>query len=237
MKNNQMKNEIQNRLTIYNSKKESKTKLDIHGVISGSFFGIGLRDIKRALYDVKSADELEIHLHSNGGDVFESIAILNYLKNERTETITTYVDGIAASGASVIFMAGDKRIMPKNTQLMIHQPWTYAQGNASDMEQLARQLRQVESSLEECYMDHFVGSNQELKDLLDDETHLTAQQSLDLGFATEIVDKVEKPKPKEKEEKQNKKEAILNKYSGINAEGGQNEIEEKNLVKSFLTNF
>ena len=119
------KNPIQTRITI-ESENEETIQLLLYGDIGQyySWSGISLDGVVSALAG-KSADTIEIFINSYGGDMFESIAIKNYLIR-RPEKIITYVDGIAASGGSLIAMAGDEIIMPKDAQLMIHNPWTIA---------------------------------------------------------------------------------------------------------------
>ena len=82
-------------------------------------------------------DEIEVHINSNGGAVSEGLAIYNVLKNSKAK-VTTYCDGFACSPASVIFMAGDERVMNGASLLMIHDAWTYGQGNAAELRKAGR---------------------------------------------------------------------------------------------------
>ena len=151
-----------------------------------------------------STSRIDLHINSNGGDVFESIAIHNILKQHQA-TIHVYVDAIAASGMSVIAMAADKIFMYSNSMMMIHNAWTVAWGNANQLRKVADDLEKINSAVSESYKSKFVGTGEELKALLDEESFLTAEECLALGFCDEIVNEPQETKPKAKE-------SILNKY-------------------------
>ena len=90
------------------------------------------KDVQDFLDQVGDVEKLNVHINSGGGSVFGGIAIYNILKRHKAE-ITVYVEGIAASIASVIAMAGDKIIIPANAQMMVHKPSSITWGNADDM--------------------------------------------------------------------------------------------------------
>jgi len=177
---------------------------------SGWFADISSKDVKAKL-DSITAKTINIHINSPGGDVFESIAIHNLLKNHKA-SIKVYIDGLAASGASVIAMAGDKIIMPKNTMMMIHRAWTFAYGNAAELRKIANDLEKIDTAVTESYTSRFVGERSELERLLDEETWLTAAECKVLGFCDEIVDEIEIPDEEDEQEETSAKEELLNKY-------------------------
>lgn len=189
-----LKSPIQTRITV-ESENEQKIQLLLYGDIGQyySYSGISLDSVVSALAG-KSADTIEVFINSYGGDLFESIAIKNYLMR-RPEKIVTYVDGIAASGGSVIAMAGDEIIMPKDSQLMIHNPWTYAAGNAEDLRKMADDLDKAATSGQETYLKHFTGTREELVALLEGESWLTAEEALSYGLATKVIDAIEPNDP------------------------------------------
>lgn len=129
------------------------------------------------------ADTINVHINSYGGDVSEGLAIYNTLKNHKAQ-IVTICDGFACSAASVIFMAGDVRIINEASLLMIHNPWTRACGNAEEFRKQAEDLDKIAQASINAYMSKVEISEEELKDLLNKETWLTAQECLDMGFAT-----------------------------------------------------
>ena len=200
------KNPIQTRISV-ESENEEKIQLLLYGDIGQyySWSGISLDGVVSALAG-KSADTIEVFINSYGGDMFESIAIKNYLMR-RPEKIITYVDGIAASGGSLIAMAGDEIIMPKDAQLMIHNPWTIAAGNADDFRKLADEMDKANTSIQETYLTHFSDSREKLAELLEAESWLTAEEALAYGLASSIIDAAEppaEPTPPPAEPKDNK---------------------------------
>ena len=174
------KNPIENKLEIKNEA-EGTIELFMYGTVGYSVY---LNAIKYALGDVVG-NEINVHINSYGGDLFEGIAIKNFLLN-RPEKINVYIDGIAASAASVIAMAGDHIVMPSDAQMMIHNPWTYTMGNAKELRKTADDLDKAQTSLEKSYLNRFKGTEDELKTLLDEETYLTADEAVLFGLADKI---------------------------------------------------
>ena len=112
--------------------------------------------------------------------------MFNLLKQHKA-TVKVYIDGIAASIASVIAMAGDEIFMPKNSMMMIHNCWTYECGNAKDLRKAADDLDKIMEASIESYMSKVNIDRDELVELLDEETWLTAQECLEKGFCTKIL--------------------------------------------------
>lgn len=145
--------------------------------------------IVKAIQGVTS-NKINVHINSYGGDVSEGLAIYNTLKNSKAK-VTTYCDGFACSAASVIFMAGDERIMNSASLLMIHNAWSSGYGNANELRKQAEDLDKITQASRSAYMAHVNISEGELIQLMDDETWLTAEESLKQGFATSIVEQEE----------------------------------------------
>src|SRR5690606_11193674 len=120
-----------------------------------------------------------------GGDMFLGIDIMNTLRSHQGK-VTITVTGIAASAASLICMGADVIRMFSNTQLMLHQPWTFAIGNAKELRKIADDLESAEESVLASYT-HRIDADT-AKKLLDDETYLTAKKAKELGLIDEIVD-------------------------------------------------
>nr|AFV27422.1 hypothetical protein [Vibrio coralliilyticus] len=148
-------------------------------------------------------------------ELFEAIASKNYLIRI-PERIVTHIDGIAASGGSIIAMAGEEIIMPKDSEMMIHNPWTIGYGNAHDFRRLADELDTANVSVQETYMDHFTDTREKLIELLDAESWLTAQEALSYGLATSIVDETIEPDLADED-----KGTIENKSNKTNLKGTQ----------------
>jgi ATP-dependent Clp protease, protease subunit len=204
---------ITKKFEVFNKAESDEAEIYMYGFISSYswYDGISSKQVREKLQNI-SAKTINVHIHSNGGDVFESIAIYNLLKNHAA-TIILHIDGIAASGASLLAMAADKIIMPKNTMMMIHKGWTYAQGNAAGLRKIADRLDKIDAAVMESYISRFVGEREELDKLLSDDTYLTAAECLALGFADELVDDIELPEEEEPKVELSMKEQILNKYS------------------------
>ncbi|HBB9192092.1 TPA: Clp protease ClpP, partial [Escherichia coli] len=99
-------------------------------------FGVTAKQFAEDLKALGDVSHINLRIHSPGGDVFEGIAIYNLLRNHPAD-ITVYIDGVAASMASVVAMAGDRVVMPENAMMMIHKPWGISGGNAGDMRDYA----------------------------------------------------------------------------------------------------
>ena len=106
------------------------------------------------------------------------------------KTVTTRVTGVAASIASIIALAGDKREMPKNTFAMVHQASTFAVGTADDMRDAADTLDKVDGSLRGIYMDRMGVDETKAKEIMAKDTWLTADEAMDLGFATALIEDI-----------------------------------------------
>ena len=128
---------------------------------------------------------LDVHINSGGGDVFAGMAIYNILKRYEGG-MTVYIDGLAASIASVIAMAGDRIIMPENALMMIHNAWTIAVGNAGELRRTADELERVDGLIRDIYAARSGKDADEISDAMADETWYTAAGALAAGLVDEI---------------------------------------------------
>lgn len=174
------------------SKKEAE--IDIEGEITSQIWDDSdtsasqFRDLLKQVGDVKT---INLHINSPGGDVFEGVSIYNMLKQSKAD-IHVYIDGLAASIASVIAMAGDTITMPENSMLMIHNPWTIAQGNSKELRKVADDMDKMGESIKTSYLSK---SNDKLDvdtltQLMDEETWLTAKEAAEYGLADEVLEPV-----------------------------------------------
>ena len=147
---------------------------------------ITMEEVKKAFAEIKG-DELELHINSRGGDVYTSVAIGNFIKDSGKKS-TIIVDAIAASGGSIITMAGDKIKMYPNSLMMIHRAACMTYGNATDLRKVADSLEKFDSAVHASYLSHFKGTSEELKAMIYDETYLTAEECLTLGLCDEIIE-------------------------------------------------
>lgn len=135
------------------------------------------------------AKQIDVFINSYGGSVFEGTAIYNQLRRHPAEKIV-HIDGFACSVASVIAMAGDKVIMPKNAMMMIHNMWTVIMGNAKELRKAADDLDIISEGNRQAYLQKAGAKldEAELIRMLDAETWLTAKQCIELGLADEYAE-------------------------------------------------
>lgn len=160
-----------------------KMKHKIKGDIAS--WNSSIYDFNYKMRNVKEDEKIELEINSYGGDVFAGIDLMNTLRGHKGEVIIT-ITGIAASAASVICMGADKIRMFSNTQMMIHNAWTFARGNAKQLRKVADDLEVIGESVLASYT-HRLDAKTATK-LLDEETYLSAKKAIELGLADEIVD-------------------------------------------------
>lgn len=152
-------------------------------------FGISAKDFSDQLTALGKVDTITLSINSPGGSVFDGFAIYNMLQRHRA-LITVRVDGIAASMASVIAMAGDVVEMPENAMMMIHDPMGGVLGNSRDMRQIADALDKMKAGMVAAYANKSGLDRQEIEDLMAAETWFTAEEAKDMGFADVIEEPV-----------------------------------------------
>lgn len=175
-----MKYEFKNEMT--------SASLKIYDYIGDDGWGGGVttQNIEDELKNVNNIP-LNIYINSGGGDVFEGFAIYNILKRYEGQK-TVYIDGIAASIASVIAMCGDRIVMNTASMMMIHNASGVCIGNADEMQKVVNALEQINDVIRDVYQTRCSLSADELKELMDNETFMTAKQCVEYGFADEIVE-------------------------------------------------
>jgi len=173
----------------WNNAVEGKgSELIIEGVVSEmTWFGdeVTPKELRDELS--KQTGNITVSLNSGGGDVFAGVAMYNALM-EYEGTVTVRVDGLAASIASVIAMAGDKIIMSPGSMMMIHKPWTMAVGDANEMEKVKEILDGIEKSILPIYQARTGMEASKIEEMLNKETWLTAEEAVEMGFADELIE-------------------------------------------------
>lgn len=170
------------------NKSTKEGEVSLYGDISStSWWGdeVTPTQFKQDLDALGSVKKLNIYINSLGGDLFAGQAIYSMIRRHKAKK-TVYIDGLAASAASIIAMAGDTIIMPHNSMLMIHNCLTIAMGNANDFRKLADDMDKIGESIVSVYTDRTALLESEVKQFMDDETWFTAQEAVDYGFADEI---------------------------------------------------
>ena len=139
-------------------------------------------DVKKFLDQLDGTENINIHINSGGGPVFGGIAIYNMLRRNNAHK-TVYVDGLAASIASVIMMAGDEIVMPKNATVMIHKPsasYFFTTKNADDLRKDAESLDTCQEAIMQTYMTKAKVDKEEIEQKVNDETWLTGEEAAEL---------------------------------------------------------
>ena len=168
-----------------NAKAPAEVDLDIYDEIGG--FGITAAAFKRDLDNFKGAKRINLRIHSPGGSVFDGLAIHGSLKRHPA-TVHVTIDGLAASIASVIAMAGDEIAIPENAFMMIHEPWTMTVGDAEELRQSADLLDKVRTSLLSVYAERTGIDRDEIAAMLEAETWMDGNEAVAKGFADRLAD-------------------------------------------------
>lgn len=166
------------------NKQTSRGEIYIYEEIGEGWFGgitaKAFADEIKALGDV---DAVDIYINSPGGSVFDGISIYNQIKRMPMKK-DVHIDGIAASIASIIAMAGDTITIASNGTMMIHDPWGMAIGTADDMRQQADALDKIRSTLLETYVNRTGGDRDKISQWMSAETWMNADDALSRGFVT-----------------------------------------------------
>lgn len=179
-----------------------------------------LKDLEAVLKENRDASVINIYINSEGGSVFDGIAIYNMLKRHRAYK-RVFIEGFACSIASVIAMAGNSITMPKSSMMMIHNAWTIAMGNATELRKVADDLDQINVAIRQAYMNKVRISEEDLIDYMDKESFLTAEECYDIGLCTKIDDTIDESE---------KVEETLERYSMLY----ENKLQTLNAIKEAI---
>lgn len=171
------------------SVKDDTLELLVYGDIGENFWtgeGVTAKLVKQQLDGAGNYGRIAVRINSPGGDAFEGSAILSLLKAQR-KPVDVYVDGIAASAASIVAMAGSTVTMGRTAMMMVHNAWTFCSGNANELREMANVLDKISSSMAQGYIDKTGKSAEEIKAIMDAETWMSAQECVGNGFADAIA--------------------------------------------------
>lgn len=165
---------------------DDAAEIAIYGGIGDDFWGDGSMISAKAINDElkkipKSAKTIHVRLNSGGGDVFQGLTIYNRLKEHSAMKIV-HIDGLAASIASIIALAGDEVIIGEGALYMIHLPWTFAYGNRMEFDNTINRLMDVEEQMLGIYSKKSGLARSEIRKLLEDETWMDADEAIEKGF-------------------------------------------------------
>lgn len=167
------------------NKSETEAEIVIYASIGASWWDDGI-SAKQFSDELKNLSDkvttLNVRINSPGGDVFDGIAIYNRLKQHKAKKII-YIDGLAASIASIIALAGDEVIIGEGALYMVHLPWTFAMGNRMELDNTINRLTDVEEQMLGIYSKKSKISRTEMRALLEAETWMGADEAIEKGFA------------------------------------------------------
>lgn len=181
-------------------------------------------NLSAQLAGLQNVSQINVYINSYGGEVAEGLAIYNALKRHPAKVVT-YCDGFACSIASVIFMAGEERIMCNPSFLMIHDAWSCVAGNADELRKQADDLEKITSASIEAYMAHCNLTEEELRAKMKAESWLTHTEAVEMGFATGEMEKEESDQPSQNAKKR-AFEMFLQAIAPKSAEDDEEDLED-----------
>jgi ATP-dependent protease ClpP protease subunit len=168
--------------------------VDIHGAIyngaAEEYGEVDLKMLKASLSSLEGVSELHVHIHSIGGHVTEGLAMFDELRSFKSKLVT-YNDGIAASMGSVLFMAGDERVMAENSVIIIHNPYGMSFGEVKDHQQTINILTAQQGRITKIYQDALGGDDLDLGAMMDAETWIYAEDALADGWVHSVSGRAE----------------------------------------------
>ncbi len=171
------------------AKGPTAAEIYLYGIIGQDWFGEGVsaKQFADDLKKVKSAKTIDLRINSEGGEVFAAKAIYTLLRDHGARVIV-HVDGLAASAASYIAMAGDEILIAESAFFMIHEARGGVRGTASDMRRTADMVEQVNASILETYVARTGKDAAAIKSMMADETWFTGKEAVAAGFADKVVE-------------------------------------------------
>ena len=167
--------------------RDTDAELSIYDEIGA--YGVSAKAFIADIGALENGTDLELRLNSPGGSVFDAVAIYNALQRH-TGKVTVTIDGIAASAASYVAMAGDEIVMPENAFLMIHDPSGLVMGTAGDMRDMAEALDKISGSLIKGYAAKSGKPDEEIATLMAAETWFDATEAVEAGLADRVAEPV-----------------------------------------------
>lgn len=154
--------------------------------IGEAYGGVSAESFVKAVNNIRGKSEIVVHLHSEGGDAFEAAGMYAALKRHPAHVIMQ-VDGLAASSASYLMMAGDEIQIADNGIVMIHEPESGARGRASEMERRAAMLRTLIGTVAQAYSERSGQSDDAIARMMEAETWMDARTAVSNGFADKLL--------------------------------------------------
>jgi len=172
----------------YNIQNKAGKSTDVYIFDEIGMWGVTAQNFISDIKDLKDTP-INLRINSLGGDVFDGLAIYNVIK-KRTAKTTVYIEGIAASIATIIALGADEVVMSENSLFMIHNASGGAMGESKDLQKTAEVLNKITRQLAEVYESKTGLSQETIQDMMDEETWLNAQEAFELGFIDTISDAI-----------------------------------------------
>ena len=175
---------------------------------------IFVRDQIQMLKD-ENPSYLVLRINSQGGSAFAGISLYNYIKG-KYDDVEVYIDGLAASAASIIAMCGHV-IMPEGSTMMLHNPWGFCEGDSDEMRKMSETLDVIRDAVADIYVGKTGLSKEEILSLMDAETWMTAEKAYELNLADEIRGKLPESKPEPKDEAKSYEQGVADERARLQA--------------------
>ncbi len=170
------------------AKTETEAEIWIYEDIGDEWFGgLSASQFVKDLKELGAVETITVHINSAGGNAFDGIAIYNVLKQHKARVVV-HIDGLAASIASVIAMAGDEINIAENAMMMIHDGWVVAVGNADDLRAVADLLDKLSASIIKSYMTHASIDEEKIAELMAAETWMSSEEAIEYGLADQLTE-------------------------------------------------
>ena len=221
----------------YDIQNKADNSADVYIFDEIGTYGVTAQEFITDIKDLKNTP-INLRINSLGGDVFDGMAMYNVIKRREAKT-TVYIEGIAASIATIIALGADEVVMAENSLFMIHNAWGGSMGEAKDMRKTADTLDKITGELTDIYRKKTGLSYDSLVDMMDEETWLNAQEAFNYGFIDTISDSIKVAAKYDVSKFKNiTQEEIQNKLSiNINNKKMTNELKEwfNNKVEEIVT--
>lgn len=163
-----------------------KPVVSLYGVIGDDWGGVTADQVRQTLNQIGTKPAIELRIHSEGGSYFEGVAIHSLLKS-RKGPVNVVIDGLAASAASLVAMAGKTIEMAKHSWMMIHEARMGVYGTASELMNYSKQLGTINEQISDIYTARWSGSAEELQAAIAAETWFTAEEAITSGLADSVA--------------------------------------------------
>lgn len=171
----------------FRAKSKDTGEILIYDDIGGFLSEVTAKTFTDELKSLGGVTEINVRINSGGGNVFDGVAIYNSLKRHAARVVVD-IDGLAASIASIVAMAGDEIRMADNAMLMIHDPWIMTMGSADELRDTAGTLDKIRDVLLDTYVDRASADRETISQMMTDETWMNSSEAIDHGFVDVVTD-------------------------------------------------